>query len=253
MKKFVVVVAAGAVLLVMAGAAYALDLETLKINFLKGDYKAAINEGERVLAGANKHSSKLDELYYYLGVSYLKDGNILRAGDIFDIIIKECKKSAFSEQAAIGLIDCAIAQKDYKTAVSKSQAFLAKYPKSKFRLEVKERMKQSEAKVQPAAGTETAHADQLQKLIGEAVQGNQPEQPWQQPYFIQVGAFSSKVNARKLGDKLEAKGYTVYIAEAMVNGKSLFKVRVGSYATREEAQEQEALLKKQGYPTKVLP
>ena len=59
--------------------------------------------------------------------------------------------------------------------------------------------------------------------------------------------------ASGFGTKLEAKGYTVYIVEALVNGKSLFKVRVGGYKTREEAAQQEVLLKKSGYPTKILP
>ena len=82
--------------------AYALDLDKLKAYFLSGDYKSAITEGERVLAKV-EDSGPIDELYYILGLSYLKDGNYLRASDIFEIILNECKGSHFKDDAILRL------------------------------------------------------------------------------------------------------------------------------------------------------
>ena len=57
-----------------AGSLSALNIERAKIPFLSGDYKTAITEGERILT-LSGNAPGLDELYYILGVSYLKDGN----------------------------------------------------------------------------------------------------------------------------------------------------------------------------------
>jgi outer membrane protein assembly factor BamD (BamD/ComL family) len=77
---------------------YALNIDKVKINFLNGDYKAAILEGEKILAHS-RQSPDTDELYYFLGLSYLKEGNSLRASDIFEIILSEFKDSRFRQEA----------------------------------------------------------------------------------------------------------------------------------------------------------
>lgn len=238
MKRLFVIVLSAAACLFMH-TAFALDLQQLKVHFLKGDYKAAITEGERVLAQANKHSRNLDELYYYLGICYMKEGNLLRAADIFDIILKEFPRSAFTEQTRIALIDHDLTRADWKRAQAAAEAFLAEYPRSKFRQEVQERLKRCRerpAAAQPEAATSRLKADDEGR-----------------GYYVQVGAFSSRANASKLAERLEAKGYAVVIAESESAGKSLFKVRVAGYKTRAQAEQVEAVLKQQGFPTKVLP
>lgn len=83
---------------------YGLNLDKVQAAFISGDYKTAISEGEEVLSGAKKDYN-LDELYYFLGLSYLKEGNLLRASDIFEIIINEFEKSRFKDKAKLGLAD----------------------------------------------------------------------------------------------------------------------------------------------------
>jgi hypothetical protein len=85
-------------LVIGVSSAYALNIDKVKINFLNGDYKAAILEGEKILAHS-RQSPDTDELYYFLGLSYLKDGNSLRASDIFEIILSEFKDSRFRQEA----------------------------------------------------------------------------------------------------------------------------------------------------------
>jgi len=55
----------------------------------------------------------LDELYYLLSLSYLKDGNYLRASDIFEIILREFKGSRFKEDALLALGDTYFLRGDY--------------------------------------------------------------------------------------------------------------------------------------------
>jgi len=55
-------------------------------------------------------------------------------------------------------------------------------------------------------------------------------------YSLQIGAFSNKEIAEKLKNTAESKGYQAFIKEYQVNGKLLYKVYVGKYPTKEEAQ-----------------
>ncbi len=46
-------------------------------------------------------------------------------------------------------------------------------------------------------------------------------------FYIQVGAFSRFLNAKKLKDKLQALGRRIRIAEAIIDNKPLYKVQIG--------------------------
>lgn len=57
-------------------------------------------------------------------------------------------------------------------------------------------------------------------------------------FALQVGAFAEIKNARELQERLLKKGYDpVELTEKAVNGKTLTVVRLGAYATKDEAQE----------------
>ncbi len=55
-------------------------------------------------------------------------------------------------------------------------------------------------------------------------------------YTIQVGAFSSKKEAEGLKNRLTRKGYTVFINTSK-RGKILYRVRVGRFIKRSDAEE----------------
>jgi tetratricopeptide (TPR) repeat protein len=112
--------------------AYALNLDSLRVYFLNGEYKACISEGEKILAGASS-SKDLDEVYYLLGLSYLKDGNYLRASDIFEIIINEYRRSEFREEARMGLGDSYFARGDYQKALNSYKGLLQDNSRSKLK------------------------------------------------------------------------------------------------------------------------
>jgi len=62
-------------------------------------------------------------------------------------------------------------------------------------------------------------------------------------YTIQVGAFSTEINAQKLANEIKDKGYEAYI----VKDKTLFKVQVGEFKSNQEAQNISQKLKELGY------
>ena len=70
---------------------------------------------------------------------------------------------------------------------------------------------------------------------------------------MQVGAFASSANAARLRNELERRGFSADVSEMMMHGRVLYRVRVGRYSSRSEAEAEAARLKTQGFPSKVVP
>jgi tetratricopeptide (TPR) repeat protein len=247
------------ILFFCSGAVYAINLDGVKGHFLKSEWKDAIREGETLLAGSGRDSSDLDQLYYYLGMSYFKEGEYLRSADIFDIILKEFPKSSFAEQALRASIESYSSARDYGSAIDKCQLFLKKYPKSPSVTEVcrlviinRQKMDKQNAAGASATAPQSSEMDPDLVLAKDLIEGR-VKIPDTQSFWVQVGAFSSDSNADKLASKLRAVSYTAIVAHAVSKGKSVFKVRVGPYHSKEEAQAESKKLSLQGYPTKVIP
>lgn len=65
----------------------------------------------------------------------------------------------------------------------------------------------------------------------------------------QVNAFPDERSAKLIVDRLKNKGYNAYVTEVQNQGKSWFRVSVGKYPSREEADKMvEALRTKENFP-----
>jgi len=62
---------------------------------------------------------------------------------------------------------------------------------------------------------------------------------------VQMGSFSSEQNALRLRDKLRKAGFVTQVEKVRVDAKSLYRVRVGPYLERAEADRDQAKLDKQ--------
>lgn len=234
-------------------AAYALDLSRLKIHFLNGDYSSAISEGERLMSEVS-FVKGVDELYYLLGMSYLEDGNYLRASDIFEIILKEFAESRFQEEALLSLGDSYFLKSDFEQAQFYYKKLLKAYPQTKFKAGVYYRLSQIGFK----KGNSQQAEEYLARLNEEFPLSLElklnKEFPQQRIYYtVQVGAFSSKANAQDLIRQLKTEGYPAYIEEITVKNSLAYRVRVGKFDRRQAAEELENKLSRKGYPTKIFP
>jgi rare lipoprotein A len=73
-----------------------------------------------------------------------------------------------------------------------------------------------------------------------------------QRYFVQVGSFANRAHARWLGDRLAARYSNVRVVETVAAGDRRYRVRLGAFADRREAELRAASLSRQGYTTKVV-
>lgn len=71
-------------------------------------------------------------------------------------------------------------------------------------------------------------------------------------YFVQVGAFSDLANAHRVRDTVGAAGPVVVDVRQAASGAELFRVRVGPYASREEADAARRTLSSLGYGETIV-
>ena len=234
-------------------AVYSLNLDRAKVYFLKGDYSSCINECETILAHS-RYTKDLDELYYILGLSYLKQGNLLRASDIFEIILREFKDSGFREEAILGLGDVYFLKSDYESAQNQYKQILNTNPDTKLKSLLFYKLAQTSMKRgnwQEAQG----YLDNLNKDYPLSFEAKLAKNLSNQEFYftVQVGAFSRFNNANNLCKRLIDKGYPAYIQELESKDAKSYRVRVGKLNSRLEAKELEKRLSRDGYPTKIYP
>jgi DedD protein len=86
---------------------------------------------------------------------------------------------------------------------------------------------------QETAPPETADEPAAGKPVAA---GSQPVEPGPLGnWVVQMGSFSSEQNALRLRDRLRKAGFVTQVEKVLVNGKTLFRVRVGPYLERAEA------------------
>ncbi|MDD5166227.1 MAG: SPOR domain-containing protein [Candidatus Omnitrophica bacterium] len=232
---------------------YCLDIDKPKIYFLNGEYKLAIAEGEKLLA-QEVHGAGSDQLYYILGMSYLKDGNYLRASDIFEIILKEFKDSALEPEARLGLGDTYFLRGDY----DKARAYYTELLNTHIRLQltplVYYRLSQCAFK-QGNVEEGNGYLSKLKKDFPSSLETSLNKELDNSSgfYTVQIGSFTNPANANNLCNRLINKGYDAYSEEAGTDGKKVYRVRVGRLKSRSEAVEIRNKLSLEGYPTNIIP
>jgi len=234
---------------------FALNLDKLKFDFIRGDYKSAIKEGENILAEA-KNSGDLDELYYFLGLSYLKDGNYLRAWDIFEIIIKEYKASRYLYAARLGIGDVHFLMGNFDKARQVYLELLGGGAKDANTPDLYYRLSQCALKLDDSINFKL-YREKLAKEYPLYTEPSGSVQVLQNSsdliYSVQVGSFSREINALNLSRQLTKKGFTAYVEKNSSGSKTAFRVKVGRLQKRKDAVVLADRLSVEGYPVKVCP
>jgi cell division septation protein DedD len=90
-----------------------------------------------------------------------------------------------------------------------------------------------------------AEADPKKAEAAEPAEQKEEARVWR----AQVNAFPDERSAKQIVDRLKNKGYNAYVTEVQNRGKSWFRVSVGRYNSREEADKMvEVLRSKENFP-----
>ena len=231
----------------------AADLDTLKADFLQGNYRRVIFEGEAEARSSNSRLS--EELNYILGLSYLKENNLTQAREAFNRILKN-PSPKFRAQAEMGLADTYLIAGDYQEAEDIYNKLINDEPNTGLKAPILYRLSQASFK----KGDHRLANEYLLKLkkdfplspelkLTSGIPHIEAPKNDAEPYSVQVGFFSNTANADNLKDKLRALGFSAYVEESTGG----YRVRVGRFKALDEAVEMESELSKKGLPTKLFP
>ena len=72
------------------------------------------------------------------------------------------------------------------------------------------------------------------------------------PWTVQVNAFPDEKSAKTWVDRLRDKGYNAYLSESRIQGRIWYRVRVGHFETRDEAEKTQDSLKRKEHLAKAF-
>ncbi len=240
-------------ILILPALGWALDLDTLKTDFLQGSYRRVIFEGQSQLD--RMHLGNTDELSYILGLSYLKESRLDLAGDCFRRILNN-SGSKFKEEANLGLGDTYLVAGQFQQAEDTYNKLIADDSNSNKKPAVWYRLSQLEFR----RGNYQKSNDYLFKLkrdfplspelrLTKGIASTNVPVKAAVEYSIQVGFFTNRVNANNFKNTLLSKSYPAYV-ESFGAG---FRVKVGRFKLQKEALNLETKLSQDGFQTKVCP
>ncbi len=96
------------------------------------------------------------------------------------------------------------------------------------------------------SGTANVRIDVISTLPGSRPVGSLPE------FFVQVGSFSSETNARSIHDRVAAYFPDVNINRVDAGGHRYYRVRMGGFASRHEAEARAANTSRLGFPVVIV-
>lgn len=241
------------VFFVLPDFCWAVDIDTLKQDFLGGNYRRVIFEGQAQLG--RMHLSNTNELNYILGLSYLKESKLGLAQDCFRSILSN-PSSKFKEEASLGLGDTYLVAGQFQQAEDIYNKLIADdsnsrqkpailYRLSQLGFKKNDHQKGNDYLIKLRRDFPLSPELRLTKGIATI---NIPANDAQE-YSIQVGLFTNSANANNLKSRLLGKNYPAYV-ESFGTG---FRVKVGRFKLQKEALDLESKLSHDGFATKVCP
>lgn len=224
---------------------YPLSITDVHKEYLFGNYEEAVRIA--------KDLRESDESLYYLGLSYIKIGDYPKARAFLRRLVRRFSDSLFYEPGMIKLADTYFLEKKYSKA-------------RELYLEIEQRSSSDD--FMPAVllrltqiASRQGKWDEKAKYI-KRIKSNYPKasemkfvkvlEALGDFFTIQVGAFSVRKNALVLAEELKDE-YFSYIVSEKKGDYLFYKVRVGRFKNRYDAQKISSKLLNEGYPARIYP
>ena len=103
----------------------------------------------------------------------------------------------------------------------------------------------------PAAGQRVATAAPTKPAEAAAAHAAPPKADASGGWAVQLGVFSAEDNARRLAQKVNVYGYKPTVASYKSSGRAMYRVRLGPYSSRAEADATASALSAHGFAAQV--
>ena len=128
--------------------------------------------------------------------------------------------------------DGAAGPSDTKTSAAKEKIATAAIPKAPPPVKEAAKSAPQPSATKSAGEKPSARARQVQRQNTQAAKKNSAEQAW----AVQIKSSPDRKFADTWADRLKAKGYDAFVAQGEVKGQTWYRVRVGHFAARADAE-----------------
>jgi len=233
------------------GDAKSYTLKKAEQAFIKGDYERVIVLG----SGQSAERSNPDEgLLYLTGRALLKLERYDEARNRFSRILNDGDDNDILDEAYIALADSYYLEGDYEKANARYEEAIEYFPESDSIAEAYYKLGECCLK----SGNNAASKEYYSKLLNgypDSLEAGLLAGEGRDfaLYSVQVGSFAEWKNAKKLYDELTKGGFEANIHTAIIGDSYFYRVRVGRYGRRSDAEGAARALQNRGYSVKIFP
>ena len=228
-------------------------IKDINILFLKEDYSGLLAYSREGMRSCRLGRNQKKEALYLMGLSYMKLEKFDKARESFDDIIK-MKGSDLKDEAYIGIADSYFKESDFDKAIIAYKSVINAFPRSdrisgvyyNIGLCYKEKNNLDKANYYHKK-IRTGYNESFEAKGSDYLSSNGTKY-----YIIQIGAFRSLKNAKKLHRTAARKGYESYIQKAKKDGETIYKVRAGKFSNKDYAYNIVRKLKRDKFSVKII-
>lgn len=208
--------------------------------FLSQKYREALEPFTSLVVGDVGSAAK-SEAAYWAGFCYIKLGNYPKAEESFHLALEKLEQPYLVGPARAALADSLAAQGKFESAEREYARALKKYASYVDADVIRSRLANARRRHRFVPSKEAASAPGVSadKTTYEGTGGGR--------YTLQLGAFKSRAEARKLVKRLEDRGFAPFIQLLERQGRQLFCVRVGNFSTKGDADATQKRIKLLGF------
>lgn len=230
------------------------SLDQIHLSIIKGEYGAAEDACDGILAHSRDDNLK-DSALFYKGIALLARAEFDEARVAFGELLLKYPNSKLTERARLGIGDSYLLDGDYEAALKEYTELASKVPHTDWTGTVYYRI----AETLKNLDRDDSAAVVMEKLNREwpgalaTKQANRVIELERVIYTVQVGSFLNRDNAIRLCNKLQKIGHEAYILDMEEGARHYYRVRVGHVDSKGKAEGLASKLARQGWTTKIFP
>ena len=230
-------------------------VEDMNILFLKGNYASIVKSAENDLSRLRLGTKDKKAVLYLAALSHINLKEFTKGREVLNDILK-MKGNELREDPYIAIADSYFREKNFNRAIQVYEDVVRMYPRNDrissvyYNLGLSYRAKKNPDKANfyfekvKRTYEKSFEADKITHL---SISGESPDY-----YIVQLGAFKSLRNAKKLVRRLARKKYDSYIQKVRIGGDVLYRVRGGKFSNAHYATRLERRLRRDGFQVKII-
>lgn len=239
-----------AIVAIIANIGFA-ETKSIEQALISKNYNQAIRLAEKYL---NSNTSDKSKILFLLAEAYIGNANLVKAREALRSLYKQFPDSMYAKKAILRIADSYYLEYNYAQARKIYKRFLEKYNEDEFLPYAYLKLIYCEEKL-GHWDAKRYYMKVLKDNYSKSIEATKLDELERRGFHfvIQVGAFVDKKNALKLVRALQKDGESPDLVVEKQNGKRFYKVRIGEFEGRNNAESKLEDLLAKGYPARIFP